>query len=219
MKVRLKKLFARIKRNQKNNPKEFLMSRISLMIGNFGSIKTAEKLLDSAELVLQNSTNLDHALGLYTFACEEFGKAIVLKESLDGGDGGIYKIPKYIFGFGANSHKKKLKKAIKNLPQECIQLPIGETITIASGKKMKMKLGIGGAVLETPANTTGVFLTDVSLVPKIRERCFYVDWDETSDNWHKWRLNLKTDKKSLQKAIDLFRKELPKQKIVKSNLS
>ena len=219
MKKRIKKLIERIRRNQKNNSKEFLMSRRSLLIGNYGSIQASKKLLDSAELVLRNSINLDHALGLYTLACEEFGKAIVLKESLDGGGEKIQKIPKYIFGFGANSHKKKLKKAIKNLPQECTQLPIGENITIPSGKKMKMKLGISDAILVTPANTTGVFLTDVSLVPKIRERCFYVDWDETSDNWHKWRLNLQTDKKSLQKAIDSFRKELSKQKIGKSELS
>ena len=48
------------------------MSDISLKIGNKICIKTTQRLLESSLSLIDNSTNLDHALGLYTFAFLNF---------------------------------------------------------------------------------------------------------------------------------------------------
>ena len=84
----------------------FVMSERSIKLGNYICIKNTSRLLDTAYLVLNNSKNLDHALGLYTLALEEFGKAIWLKECWIKNKRKQY-VPETIFRL----HNKKFKKA------------------------------------------------------------------------------------------------------------
>jgi len=188
----------------------FIMSDISLKIGNKICIKTTQRLLESSLSLIDNSTNLDHALGLYTFAVEEFGKAVLLKEQIDD-DSTIKKIPKEVFGIAKKGigHNIKFKKAKEILPDECIILEIGEYLSMPSGKDMEQSLGKIKRKLKIPANTTGTFLTDVMMSFAVRMRCFYVDWDENSQYWHKWKANLQTDRNSLKKAIEKFKEIIP----------
>ena len=194
-----------------DNSDYFTMSDISLKIGNKICIKTTQRLLESSLSLLENSANLDHALGLYTFAVEEFGKAVLLKEQIDD-DSIIKKIPKEVFGISkkGTGHNIKFKKAKEILPDECIILEIGEYLSIPSGKDMEQSLGKIKGKLHITANTTGTFLTDVMMNFAVRMRCFYVDWDENSEYWHKWKSNLQTDRDSLKHAIEKFNEIIPK---------
>ena len=194
-----------------DNSDYFTMSDISLKIGNKICIKTTQRLLESSLSLLENSANLDHALGLYTFAVEEFGKAVLLKEQIDD-DSTIKKIPKEIFGASrkGNSHNIKFEKAKEVLPDECIILEIGEYLSMPSGKDMEQSLGKIKGKIQIQANTTGTFLTDVMMSFAVRMRCFYVDWDANSEYWHKWKANLQTDRDSLKHAIKKFNEIIPK---------
>ncbi len=186
------------------------MSETSLKIGNKICIKTTERLLASSFTLLENSSNLDHALGLYTFALEEFGKAVLLKEIIDD-ETNPKQVPKEIFGSGKRSaHNIKFKKAIEILPKDCISIWVGESITIPSGKTTEQSLGKIKGTVSVVAHTTGTFLTTVLMNFAVRMRCFYVDWDENSQYWHKWKANLQTDRDSLKNAINKFKKIIPK---------
>jgi hypothetical protein len=73
------------------------MDRLDLFIGNYICIQEAKQLADSALKLLDSSDGNDHtnALGLYTLAIEEFGKAVILKEEcLVDDDGVTQKVPK-----------------------------------------------------------------------------------------------------------------------------
>ena len=60
-------------KNSNFNENDFhKMNRLSLFVGIHICIKSVERLLNSAKLLLNE--NPDHALGLYIFAIEEFGK-------------------------------------------------------------------------------------------------------------------------------------------------
>jgi len=195
---------------EKTNSEYITMSETSLKIGNKICIKTTERLLASSLTLLENSSNLDHALGLYTFALEEFGKAVLLKEIIDDKTN-PKQVPKEIFGSGKRSaHNIKFKKAIEILPKDCISIWVGESITIPSGKDAKQSLGKIKGTFTVAANTTGTFLTTVLMNFAVRMRCFYVDWDENSEYWHKWKANLQTDRDSLKNAINEFKKIIPK---------
>ena len=192
------------------------MSERSLKIGNKICIKTTERLLASSLTLLENSSNLDHALGLYTFALEEFGKAVLLKEIIDDKTN-PKRVPKEIFGSGKRSaHNIKFKKAIQVLPEECVSILVGESITIPSGKDTKQSLGKIKGTFTVTANTTGTFLTTVLMNFPVRMRCFYVDWDEKTEYWHKWKANLQTDRDLLKNAINEFKKIIPKYDFTKS---
>lgn len=187
----------------------FVMSERSIKLGNYICIKNTSRILDTAYLVLNNSKNLDHALGLYTFALEEFGKAVWLKECWVKNKHRQY-VPKSIFRL----HNKKFKKALKNLPDECKIIPVGEYVNFPSGKTSTLGLKIKKQKLTIPKGLTGTFLTDIIMNFDVRMRCFYVDWDENSNYWHRWKLNLQTDRKSLKKGIEKFGEVLPKHNIL-----
>jgi len=72
------------------------------------------KLLDSAEILLDNEGNKAICAGLYTYALEEYGKIVLLKQSSHAA--GEVEI-EYRKGF--LYHPKKFRLALENLPNEC----------------------------------------------------------------------------------------------------
>jgi len=79
------------------------------------------KLLDSAQILLDNGGSVTICAGLYTYAVEEYGKIVLLKKSrkIDG-----HVRVKYKKGF--RDHNTKFRLGVKNLPQECKTLRIGD---------------------------------------------------------------------------------------------
>ena len=78
------------------------------------------KLLESAEVLLDNGGNEAICAGLYTYAVEEYGKILLLKKCNI--SGGKVKI-KYRNGF--RFHPKKFTLAANDLPRECKTLKRG----------------------------------------------------------------------------------------------
>jgi AbiV family abortive infection protein len=79
------------------------------------------RLLNAAEKFLDVAIDEAVCAGLYIFAVEEFGKLLILKQSLSTTNG-IVEI-RYKNKF--RSHKAKFKKALANLPKECKILRTG----------------------------------------------------------------------------------------------
>jgi len=84
------------------------------------SLQRILKLLDSAQILLENGGSVTVCAGLYTYAVEEYGKIVLLRKS--GKVDGHVKV-KYKKGF--RDHNTKFRLAIKHLPNECITLRIG----------------------------------------------------------------------------------------------
>jgi AbiV family abortive infection protein len=163
-----------------------------------------KRLLDDAELLVRNEGNLSNALGLYTFAVEEHGKGLLLKECQRNRNGN-YEVPISIFGRGdKQSHDNKIQKALSNLPVDCKNLSINIKVKTASDSVQIIKLKSGKEIFSIAPNTTGDFSTvGVDTVEEdTRWRCFYVDWD---DNNKYWKYEFEPDKDQLLNAISRFR--------------
>jgi len=89
----------------------FEISKEKLEEGIQYSLVNISVLLDHSQKACQKYTDNSIALGLYTFAIEEFGKLLYLLESFKT-DKESYQIPKDIF-FGQKSHKIKFEKSLQ----------------------------------------------------------------------------------------------------------
>jgi hypothetical protein len=98
-------------------------SENQLREGSERSIDNVKGLLRSASLLLESSDSQQYGLGLYIYAIEEYGKAILLKSCIKAGKGKI-QIPGWIFGDGkptVNSinNDSILNKLLKQLVGNC----------------------------------------------------------------------------------------------------
>jgi hypothetical protein len=138
-------------------------------------------------------------LGLYVYAIEEYGKAILLKSYLTGNKD-KYQIPGWIFGAKfvignihedsilmnlltrlvgypghISSHYVKLLVGSDNLPSECSLIPPGIRLSTPSpsGKAVNLKSGSKVAPIK---GTTGRF-TDTTLISYDAKRGTFLDLD------------------------------------------
>ena len=74
-------------------------TKAQLREGSRRCIDNVKGLLDSASLLLDNKNSQQYALGLYIYAVEEYGKAILLKKYITRNKD-KYQIPGWIFGSG-----------------------------------------------------------------------------------------------------------------------
>jgi hypothetical protein len=206
-------------------------------------LSNADSFLAEAEAIL--SLNPRHALGLYTYAIEEFGKAYLLKKRLN--PNGINCIPTWIFAHfhsrvnGKRAHRMKYDYA--NLPAKCRYIPDGvvkitsntqaETRRVvyhfvkARNKKDRMKKR---REVSTPGSATGTFqnvtLPPIEVDDELRNACFYVDWDEDAKQWIPAE-NYRIDVEHLRATIGIFhhiiarlgtcKARKPNSELVKSN--
>jgi hypothetical protein len=78
---------------------DYSLSGSQLMLGIDYCFNKVSRLLNSVELLLSSQDKFwesSHALGLYTFAIEEFGKGLLLKDRYQQGSHEI-QIPSWIF--------------------------------------------------------------------------------------------------------------------------
>jgi|SRR3990172_3830719 len=173
------------------------------------------RLLDNVETLIDNQKNFwesSHALGLYTFAIEEFGKALLLKDHYKKGDQNIH-VPTWIFSKGRfpreiKSHDEKIKRAFNDLPEPCKKIMMGITIDKPSPNTTTIRLRGGGAI-SASGMTSGLFMTDNGVDFEVRMKCFYLDWNKDEE---KWDYELTTAKEYLKDAVSCFKKELAKAK-------
>ena len=163
---------------------DFEISREKLSEGIQYCLDNITILLDKSQNACQKLTDNSIALGLYTFAVEEFGKLIILKEAQKENKE-KYLIPKDIFK-GQKAHKIKFKKAIENLPDECIYPVYGIEVTHNfSDENLEIPVTPSGKEVSVAGGTTGTFdagqTEPIDIVTRMTS--FYLDWDEEKKNW------------------------------------
>ena len=148
-------------------------------------IYKAKQLLEISKLLANHEQYLSHALGLFVFAVEEYGKSMLLEKQRKRGNS-LHKIHKSLFGFGGRSHKRKINEGLKNLTHKMIQVETSMNVThnvtdkakIVSLHASKIPVSIG------PSQTGSFSSKDViDIREDIRWRCFYVDWDNNDRYW------------------------------------
>ena len=169
----------------------YQLDKIELNEGIVNSINKSRKLLHDTRQLLNDKWEHSHAIGLYTFAIEEYGRAILLKNCLKKKPmtrTGKYKVPRPIF----ESHKLKFETALKKLPPKCKNLQIGPHIKQDPLSKPIRTRGL--TIIRGRGLHTVSTLADFDL----RMELFYVEWD---DKYRQWKPELTTYKKQLETAI------------------
>ncbi len=183
-------------------------------------IENVRGLLESAKILNDNRTQ-QYALGLYMYALEEYGKAMMLMKAITG-NRKRYHIFGWILGKAEpnqstkniiKSHDRKIMTAYDNLPFGCRVIVRGVKVKEASSitrtvVTKKKRFGLGNKV-SVPHDCTGVFGdTQVSIFDynlDLKTACFYIDWDE---NNYSWKLDVVTGKEDLDKNIECFEEAL-----------
>lgn len=170
-------------------------------------IDNVKGLLKSASILLGHEDSQQYALGLYMYAVEEFGKAILLKKEIVGKKS-TYKIPNLIF----ESHHVKLLEGFNNLPSICRTISRGVKVSFAdanfTGNTKTIKID-SNRVVSVPSGATGkafdAKITSFKNDLVLKEACFYMDWDKRNGTW---KYDIAADSVQLNKNIERFRKAL-----------
>jgi hypothetical protein len=150
--------------------------------------------LNDAILLLDSGTkdefgrnwNVSHSLGLYLFAIEEYGKALKLKDYwLTMDSSGLCRVDRGLFE-GNRAHRIKFQRAydsVFDLPDNCRIKNVGIHVTNNSeeyGKKVSITKSDD---ISFGAGATGLFTLQTLSDQRVRERCFYVGFDEANGEW------------------------------------
>ena len=185
---------------------EELVDGCSRCIKNVRGLLASAKILNDDESVMMRQ----YALGLYMYAVEEYGKAVLLKKAITGNKD-KYKIDGWILGHGnpkrGNAHDKKMKVALNILPKNCGIIPRGIIVTQASPIKKtvitkKQKHGRVDQISNTEwttgtsYDTTRRNIFDFNL--DLKTGCFYMDWDPKNNSW---KYDITMEPQNLKKNI------------------
>ena len=187
---------------------DYSLSESQLMQGIDYCFEKASSLLDTVESLLSVVTKdkfweTSNALGVYTFAIEEFGKGLLLKDCYKPGSDMI-QIPSWIFGRGVpkemkekrmTPHDEKIKRAFKELPDASKQMMVGIVVDKPGPDTKTLKFRDGGGI-SASGNLTGLFMTYNQVDFEVRMKCFYVYWNKDD-----WDYELITTKEYLQDAV------------------
>lgn len=183
---------------------------------------TKEELLEGIRLAKENSLSLAEqalfllkkkeftttALGLYSFAVEEWGKYLILNEHLSNSN---YIINMEIFGKSKKPHNSKFNRGLNDLPRYCkiFTKPIdfGDAVknekVIYLGKSESKNYKFYGVSTKPTIRKKEFSVGDFSIDFEARKDCFYVDWDEERK---KWKEQLPVSNKNLKISIKSFLK-------------
>lgn len=171
-------------------------------------LENVVRLTKLSKLVLENN-NTAFAFGLYTYAIEEYGKFIVMRDESKKSKNG-YLVPNWIFGGNKNkrslSHKSKLERAIQKIPSKCKTVSLGTYYRDYRTSEDQIIHFGSNASIKIPANTSGVWEAIQSPDFDVRLRSFYLDWD---DAVKEWVLPYTPHKKELIKSINAFLSHVP----------
>ncbi|MGH9980136.1 MAG: AbiV family abortive infection protein [Nitrososphaeraceae archaeon] len=185
--------------------------------------KKATTLAEDSVILLKNNGNLSHALGLYLFALEEYGKKILLEESKPHSPQVNQKV--WVNCSIFISHNKKLQRTSDKLPKK-IKINIVITIRNNNSNKSKTikiyppkyftqenilfnKKSNKNNIMSIPQYTTGTFetLDGVPQIEQLRWRCFFIDYDKNENCWLE---EFRYDKEQLIQAISTFKNHINK---------
>jgi hypothetical protein len=194
---------------------DYSLSGSQLMQGIDYCFNKVSRLLNSIELLLSSQDKFwesSHALGLYTFAIEEFGKGLLLKDRYQQGSHEI-QIPSWIFAKELKDyprikpHDVKITRGFKELPDASKRIMVGVVLDKPSPATKTLKFRDGGA-MSIKGIATGLFMTDNHIDFEVRMKSFYVDWNKDRNEWE---YELTTTKEYLENAVSCFKTELARQ--------
>ena len=152
----------------------YYFSEQELLLGCKRCLENVRGLLAGAKILNDNVKTQQYGLGLYMYAVEEYGKAILLKNAITGTEE-KYQIDAWILGWGESedettSHDEKMKVGFDNLPEDCRKFMRGikvtealtsakiETEALTSAKSITIKRGKQRYdKVSVPKSTTGSF--------------------------------------------------------------
>ncbi len=186
----------------------FTIDDVTLREGIRKCLAKAGQLVDDAIILLNHGGMVSHVFGLYTFAIEEYGKALLLKDHLDDSTSGK-RIPMEIFGRrgGKKSHEKKIARALKEVHDNCKNFRIGVVVRAGSDTTKTMTYKGKSTVVVAPMQTGSFFDASSEYIVDFvaRMEAFYIDWDEGRKQW---KAELTVDKDQLENATIELRKHL-----------
>lgn len=135
---------------------DYKMSYSQIKSGVKKALSNSLTLAGYSKDIIERGGNSYLALGLFSFAIEEFGKVTMLSEIIESKQK-EYSVPTVIF-LGKNSHDLNFDKAMSILPKEYVNFEMG---------------GTKGASA----------IRDILIDFQTRMNCFYLDWDKEKNNW------------------------------------
>lgn len=189
----------------------YIISKTKVLEGIKIALENSRDLVHEAITLTENFAISFHVLGMYTFALEEYGKALILEECSKTNQDDC-KVPREIFF----KHPKKFEKALSELPYNCKNVFV-ETesfvnssknpIIVKSKKGNEHELGAGHALVITEP-----LLADF----ESRLNCFYLKWNEGNKTWQKPPNPDFIDlEKTLKEFFDILLKKLQSKNIEK----
>jgi AbiV family abortive infection protein len=201
--------------------------------------ENVQNLLYSVNLLFANHNTQQYAIGLYMYAVEEFGKAVILTDSFNRKVKKKYRVPKWIFGRGdaqnrirannqrldQSAHDKKLRAGFEELPSACREISLGIKITtplkspkiFRSTKEpivKKIKPEDRDITIFVSKGMTGFFSQPTRPRNKIefdlKTDSFYIDWDKV-DNM--WKFLIPVEPYGMRRNCELFHESLSKFKL------
>lgn len=177
------------------------ISKEKLVEGITKCLKNTSQFLELSRYSMEQLDNDSLSLGIYSYALEEFGKSLRLKDYLQN-DLESYDIPMWIFGRGRhpedkNAHSEKITRAIEELGDEFNKVYPGIRILDELKYTETIDLGIDNAQISKPSGTTGTF-EDITNEPipidfNFRKLYFFIDWDCDLEDWKKRPKAVHTD--------------------------
>jgi hypothetical protein len=129
-------------------------------------IDNVKGLLHIASLLLDNTNSHQYALGLYVYAIEEYGKAILLKSYITGNKD-KYRIPSWTFGKGKPTIKSiEDDSVLRNLLWELVGNPNLKSNTIVA-HYAKLIIGSNNLPPECSINPRGIRISTAIQAGKV----------------------------------------------------
>ena len=180
------------------------MTESQIKSGVRKALLNASTLAAYSKDIVERGGNEVLALGLFSFAIEEFGKSELLSECLIKKQK-MYRVPIQFFT-GKKSHDIKFEKALSTLPTECTNFE-AEIIHLTSDNETKpLDVGPRGKVVSSPKGLSEIFSVDnLPIDFDTRMNCFFLDWDAQKN---KWMSPPKVLPEPLEKAIIHFETHL-----------
>lgn len=166
--------------------KKYPVKKTDMLKGMQLVLKIVKKRLQNSTLLLNSDYPYD-AFILYSFAYEEFGKALIIKDHIDNNSDGL---PAWLF----RAHDRKMAIAKQYLPDGCSQFTPMVTLLHPTDKTetVKYKVWHGkdvqtGTISRSPMTTGG--FADVTHVSSTfdeitRMEHLYVNYDPQTNEWH-----------------------------------
>jgi len=147
---------------------------------------------NDARILANNRGETAHCLGLYLFGVEEFGKLLLLQDSLTANPiCGYYLVDMSLFGKGSDSkkrakaHNEKFTRALQKLPPECgsasksltVRTPLSKPATFMSGTGPIPNVGTVTINIDQTGTFSDPLAPSFPFTVAERVKGFLIDWD------------------------------------------